>query len=123
MCLKKKKDGEKEGETRNRSENLHRSTPLEEAGPVWLVRRCETLAANAVVLDNMWSKPVADRSEAKIPRYCIIARGERASLLDRAFETKDALDTNLIPFSLWAFSNWRHFLFIHVFIAYIYALE
>lgn len=67
----------REKEKRSR-ENLQYPTPMEEVGPVWLVRRCETLAANAAILDNMWSKPVADHSEVEF-HIIISSRGEKAS--------------------------------------------
>lgn len=69
MCIKR------ETEKRSR-ENLVHSTPLKEVGPVWLVRRCESLAA--AILDNMWSKPVADRFEVKF-LVIISSRGDGKS--------------------------------------------
>jgi len=68
---------EKKEKDKRNCENLEYSTPLEEVGPVWLVRRCETLAANAAILDNMWSKPVADRS--KVEFLLIISSRENQS--------------------------------------------
>lgn len=117
-----KKKTERERGTRNRSENLHRSTPLKEAGPVWLVRRCETLAANAVVLDNMWSKPVADHSEAEF-LVTIVARESQPLGWNLWNEGHSRYKlTNRCPLS----SSCRtrivghHFSFTQVFIAYLF---
>lgn len=102
---------------------------------MWLVRRCETLAANAAVLDNMWSKPVADHSEAEF-LVTVSSRGEvkRAprkkpvwmdtSLID-PFKRRGSLSDRYILrnrlFSFFTHTKIVHhyFLFIHVFIAYL----
>lgn len=125
-CICKKREREK-GSWKSRD-----STPMEEVGPVWLVRRCETLAANAAILDNMWSKPVADRS--KVEFHVIISSREEespgkrlASFLDGSCVTFKDSESKYVPRDQKIDrppSNYSSlFLLIRVYATYLYVLN